>query len=71
MSTSDLSRAVWRKSTWSGDNGGQCVEVALLAGGTVALRDSKNKDNGPILVCPASAWSAFIGGARVGEYTQS
>jgi Domain of unknown function (DUF397) len=26
----DLSRAVWRKSTYSGSNGGQCVEVAAV-----------------------------------------
>lgn len=68
MSTPDLSRAVWRKSTRSGDNGGQCVEVAMLDGGNVALRDSKDKGSGPILVFTAGEWEAFIAGARGGEF---
>lgn len=45
MSTPDLSRATWRKSTWSGGNGGQCVEVAVL-GTAVGLRDSKDSGAG-------------------------
>lgn len=68
MSTPDLSRAVWRKSTRSGDNGGQCVEVAMLDGGYVALRDSKDKGAGPVLVFTASEWEAFIAGAVAGEF---
>ena len=70
MNTPDLSRAVWRKSTRSGDNGGQCVEVALLDVGIVGLRDSKDAGNGPILVLTASEWSGFIAGARGGEFGQ-
>ncbi|MBD2893105.1 hypothetical protein amrb99_20260 [Actinomadura sp. RB99] len=38
----------WRKSSYSGGNGGECVEVADLAG-VVAVRDSKDPD-GPKLV---------------------
>jgi len=68
MITPDLSRAVWRKSTRSGANGGQCVEVALLDAGTVGLRDSKDRDNGPILVFTVGEWSAFTAGAMGGEY---
>lgn len=68
MITPDLSRAVWRKSTRSGANGGQCVEVALLDAGTVGLRDSKDAGNGPILVLTASEWNGFIAGARDGEF---
>jgi Domain of unknown function (DUF397) len=49
MITPDFTHAVWRKSTWSGDNGGQCVEVAFL-GTAVGLRDSKDKGNGAILI---------------------
>jgi len=41
-------RADWRKSTYSGGNGGECVEVATNLPGMVAVRDSKNPD-GPIL----------------------
>jgi hypothetical protein len=52
-----VSRALWRKSTYSGGNG-SCVEVADL--GTVAgVRDSKNPD-GPKLVFAAEEWRSFI-----------
>lgn len=66
MSTPGLSRAVWRKSTRSGANGGQCVEVALLET-AVGLRDSKDRGSGPVLVCTPQEWEAFIAGARDGE----
>ncbi|WP_289009712.1 DUF397 domain-containing protein, partial [uncultured Thermomonospora sp.] len=35
----------WRKSSYSGDNGGDCIEVARLAEG-VGIRDSKNRGCG-------------------------
>lgn len=41
----------WRKSSYSGDGGsggGECVEVAWLADGRIALRDSKNPDAGTV-----------------------
>ncbi|MBD2893106.1 hypothetical protein amrb99_20270 [Actinomadura sp. RB99] len=44
----DLTTATWRKSSRSGSTGGECVEVADLAG-VVAVRDSKDPD-GPKLV---------------------
>ena len=53
----DMTPAVWRKSSRSGDNGGTCVEVAT-AGPAVAVRDSNHPD-GPHLAFPASAWQAF------------
>ena len=40
-STPDLSGAQWRKSSYSGDTGGDCIEVAPLDG-IVAIRDSKD-----------------------------
>ncbi|MFD8911164.1 DUF397 domain-containing protein [Streptomyces sp. NPDC059575] len=53
----DLSAAAWHKSSYSGGEGGNCVEVA--AHPTHApVRDSKNL--GPKLVFPADAWSAFV-----------
>ena len=60
----DLSRAAWRKSTYSASNG--CVEVAFVDG-QVGVRDSKDRE-GPALVFTASEWEAFIGGARAGEF---
>ena len=47
----------WRKSSYSGSNGGQCVEVGT-AGRTVAVRDSKDSD-GPRLAFRREAWQAF------------
>jgi hypothetical protein len=61
----DLSRAVWRKSTRSGTNG--CVEVALDAA-EVAVRDSKQQGNGPVLLFTAHEWDAFLAGVRNGEF---
>ncbi|MEU9915064.1 DUF397 domain-containing protein [Streptomyces sp. NPDC051001] len=48
----------WFKSTYSGDEGGQCVEVATCPH-TVHIRDSKTP-TGPTLQVTATAWSAFI-----------
>ena len=45
----DLTRAKWRKSSRSGDNGGACVEVARNLPRIVAVRDSKNP-HGPVLI---------------------
>jgi uncharacterized protein DUF397 len=60
----DLSRATWRKSTRSGNNG--CVEVAF-AEDHVGVRDSKDRQ-GPILTFTPTEWTAFIGGVRAGEF---
>ncbi|MGW5154673.1 DUF397 domain-containing protein [Nonomuraea wenchangensis] len=63
----DLSNAVWRKSTYSSGNGGQCVEVAMNLPGVVAVRDSKDPD-GPKLLFTRDEWKAFIGGVMDGEF---
>jgi Domain of unknown function (DUF397) len=54
----DLTRAGWRKASYSGDNGGNCVEVARNLPGVVAVRDSKNPA-GPALVFTQDEWAAF------------
>jgi Domain of unknown function (DUF397) len=59
----DLSSAVWRKSSRSGDNGGACVEVARNLPGVVAVRDSKNP-RGPALIVSKDEWATFIGRLR-------
>jgi len=53
----DLSRAAWRKSTYS-NNGGSCVEVATGTPGVVAVRDSKDP-SGPALAFTPEQWTAF------------
>lgn len=49
----------WRKSSYSGGNGGECVEVGTHPDGPVLVRDSKDP-NGPTLSFPAVAWRNFV-----------
>ncbi|WP_436528065.1 DUF397 domain-containing protein [Actinoplanes sp. HUAS TT8] len=63
----DLTGAVWHKSTRSGGNGGDCVEVAGNLPGIVALRDTKDPD-GTILIFTHAEWQAFLDGVRSGEF---
>ncbi len=53
------------KSSFSGSGG--CVEVRLLADGTVGLRDSKDISKPPH-VFDQREWQAFIAGVRAGEF---
>jgi hypothetical protein len=46
----------WRKSSYSADNGGACVEVAST--GAVLVRDSTDR-SGPVVAFTAEAWRAF------------
>jgi hypothetical protein len=66
--STDLSEAVWFKSTRSGPSR-DCVEVAHLSGGIVGVRDSKNP-TGPALVFTPAEWDAFTAGVQVGEFDQ-
>jgi len=63
----ELTGARWVRSSYSGPTGGNCVEVAFLAGGQVAVRNSRHP-SGPPLVFSAGEWDAFIGGARDGQF---
>jgi hypothetical protein len=49
---------VWVKSSYSGAEGGQCVEVAARPG-KVHVRDSKDTTRAALAVAP-SAWTAFV-----------
>ena len=62
----DLTRADWRKSSYSGTNGGNCVEVARNLPGVVAVRDSKNPA-GPALIFTPDHWHTFTAALRSGE----
>jgi hypothetical protein len=48
----------WRKSSYSGDNGGECVEVAS-ASGSVLVRDTTDQ-TGPVLAFTVDEWRAFV-----------
>ena len=63
----DLTGADWHKSTRSGGNGGDCVEVAVNLPGIVAVRDTKDRA-GAALVFTDRAWRAFLTGVRAGEF---
>ena len=62
----DLSHARWFKSTRSGPNSDNCVEVAFV-GKAIAVRDSQDP-TGPALIFTAAEWDAFVGGAKDGEF---
>jgi hypothetical protein len=54
-----LEHAEWRKSSYSGGNGGGCVEVARNLPGVVAVRDSKDRE-GPALILTPGAWRGLV-----------
>ncbi len=69
----------WRKSSRSGNNGGHCVEVAVVRGRdcgvankvdeefVVLVRDSKNPDREP-QVFTVAEWDAFLDGVSKREF---
>jgi Domain of unknown function (DUF397) len=63
----DLSRAEWRKASYSSTNGGACVEVAGNLPGLVAVRDSKDP-SGPVLIFAPDEWQAFTAEVRAGQF---
>jgi len=60
----DLTRAGWRKASFSGTNSDNCVEVGVV-GRTVAVRDSK-EPHGPVLALAPEQWRAFTGQVKDG-----
>jgi hypothetical protein len=59
----DLTGAIWRKSSRSSTNGGDCVEVA----DNVAVRDSRGPE-GPMLVFARDQWLSFIADVKDGRF---
>ena len=57
----------WRKSTYSGSENGDCVEVSDAFPGVVPVRDSKDPQ-GPALVFPADVWSSFVSAVKAEEF---
>ena len=66
MPAAELAGVTWRKSRHSGQLG-NCVETAALAGGEVAMRNSRYPD-GPALIFSRGEIAAFLAGAKDGEF---
>jgi Domain of unknown function (DUF397) len=66
LKASELGDVCWRKSTASNPSG-DCVEVAALADGSVAVRNSRDAA-GPALIYTRAEISAFLAGVRNGEF---
>ncbi|WP_079194273.1 DUF397 domain-containing protein [Streptomyces sp. CB02923] len=66
VAANELSGVTWQKgSTSLGD--GNCIEVAALPGGGVAIRNSRHPD-GPALVFTTDELAAFVAGAKGSEF---
>lgn len=59
-------RVIWRKSSVSNPSG-NCVELAELADGTVAVRNSR-EPQGPVLIYTRAEIAAFFEGVHRGEF---
>jgi hypothetical protein len=66
MSASSLTDVTWEKSQYSNPNG-ECVEVAVLPDGEIAVRNSRYP-SGPALVYTRAEIAAFLAGAKGGEF---
>ena len=64
----ESSRLNWRKASYSGTNGGGCVEVATNLPGIVAVRDSKDQ-RGPTLSLAPGVWRGFLAEVKAGRVT--
>lgn len=58
----------WRKSSYSGNEAGSCLEVLDGHPSCIPVRDSKTP-HAPALLVPRSAWSAFVSGVRNGAFS--
>ncbi|MGW1839602.1 DUF397 domain-containing protein [Streptomyces sp. NPDC002067] len=67
LTSAEILAASWRKSSYSGGGGNECVEIAELgaAGAVVAVRDSKQIPGaGPTLAFSRAAFAAFVEDVR-------
>ena len=66
MPATQLSGAIWRKSSASNSQGA-CVELARLSSGEFAVRNSRQPD-GPALIYTQAEITALIDGVKLGEF---
>jgi len=59
----------WVKSTYSGGEGGNCIEWAPdhAVTGAVPVRDSKDPE-GPVLVFGVDAFASFVSAVKAGQF---
>ncbi|RAY13295.1 DUF397 domain-containing protein [Actinomadura craniellae] len=69
LSPQERSRVAWHISTYSPNNGGNCVEAGPLGDGSerVAVRHSHHPD-AEVIVYTRAEWEAFTAGVRNGEF---
>jgi hypothetical protein len=67
LSEPDFTGANWFKSSFFGNNGGECVEVAFVPD-CIGVRDSKQHGRGPVLRFTPGEWAAFLAGVPAGEF---
>ena len=65
MRSLDLTAVTWRKSSYSNQDGGECVEVSDDFAAVVPVRDSKDP-HGPALAFAADGWSSFVSAVKGG-----
>ncbi|MBT2479622.1 DUF397 domain-containing protein [Streptomyces sp. ISL-94] len=65
-SGTDFTKAVWRTSSYTNGDNGDCVEVADGLAGLVPVRDSK-RPGGPALIVAARAWVPFVRALKAGD----
>jgi Domain of unknown function (DUF397) len=56
----------WRRSSACDNSSGNCVEVAFLPGGVVAVRDSRNP--APVQTYDRDEWDTFVDGIKAGDF---
>ncbi|MEU6574163.1 DUF397 domain-containing protein [Streptomyces sp. NPDC046805] len=62
----DLSAASWRKSSYSNQDGGACIEVSDDFATVVPVRDSKHA-HGHVITFPSDGWATFVSAVKRGE----
>ena len=66
MLATELGDVRWLKS-WHSNPNGECVELAALPGGEIAMRNSRFPV-GPVLLYTQAEIAAFLAGAKDGEF---
>jgi Domain of unknown function (DUF397) len=67
MPADQLQGARWQKSSFSGNGNNNCVEMASLPTGEIAMRNSRDP-NGPTLIYTQAEVDALIRGVRNGDF---